>query len=187
MTPRAAHARRSAVLPAALLTAAAVLVAACSAPGNEVIFEGAAPEATGLPATTAAPAASSPPSEAAPRAAAPAETEPRPSATDPSGPAPSAANAAEPGRAAAGPPAPLVISQQELDLAAMQMAVNGPSGRSVTVFGPDDEQVDLYAAAEELVSQPTWSPDGRLVAWAGLSASGPSVTIGRASGGPVRS
>lgn len=186
MTPRAAHARRSTLLPAALLTAAAALVAACSAPGNEVIFE-SAPEATGLPATTAAPAASSPPSEAAPRAAAPAETEPRPSATEPSGPASSAANAAEPGRAAAGPPAPLVISQQELDLAAMQMAVNGPSGRSVTVFGPDDEQVDLYAAAEELVSQPTWSPDGRLVAWAGLSASGPSVTIGRASGGPVRS
>ena len=190
MTPRAAHARRSSLLPAALLTAAAVLAAACSAPGNEVIFEGAAPETTGLPATTAAPAAPPPPSAADTRAAAPAAAEPRPSAADPPGPAASGANAAEPdqaGQAAAGLPAPLVISQQELDLAAMQMAVNGPSGRSVTVFGPDDEQVDLYTAAGELVSQPTWSPDGRLVAWAGVSASGASVSIGLAAGGSVRS
>lgn len=173
------------MLPAALLTAATALAAACSAPGNEVIFEGAAPETTGLPATTAAPVASSPPSDAAPAA-----TEPRPPAADPSGPASSGANAAEPeqaDQAAAGLPAPLVISQQELDLAAMQMAVNGPSGRSVTVFGPDAEQVDLYAAAGDLVSQPTWSPDGRLVAWASVSASGASVSIGRAAGGSVRS
>lgn len=173
------------MLPAALLTAATVLVAACSAPGNEVIFEGAAPETTGLPAPTAAPAASSSPPEAAPGVTAPAETEPP--ATDPSGPASSAANAAEPDQAAAGLPAPLVISQQELDLAAMQMAVNGPAGRSVTVFGPDTEQVDLHAAAGELVTQPTWSPNGRLVAWASISASGASVAIGRAEGGSVRS
>lgn len=186
MMPRAAQARRPALLPAALLTAATAL-AACSAPGNEVIFEGAAPETTGIPVTTAAPAASSPPSEAAPRAAAPAETEPPPPAADPSGPASPGADAAQPGRTAAGPPAPLVISEQELDLATMQMAVNGPSGRSVTVFGPDDEQVDLYADAGELVSQPTWSPNGRLVAWASVSASGASVSIGRAEGGPVRS
>lgn len=181
MTTRAAHAKRPASLPVALLAAVIVLTAACSPPGNEVIFEGAAPETTA-------------PAGAEPR---PASTEPSAPEAAPSGPdaaeaAPAAeqtqvTEAAEPGPAAAEPPAPLDISPRDLDLESMQMAVNGPSGRSVTVFGPNTEQVELYAAEGEFVSQPTWSPDGRSVAWARISAEGASVAIGRAEGGPVRS
>ena len=187
MTTRAAHAKRPASLPAALLTAGIVFTAACSAPGNEVIFEGAAPEAA-APAPSAALTGPEPqPASAEPPGAAP-------SGADASEAAPAAAQtqvteAAEPGPAAAQPPAPppLDISPRDLDLEAMQMAVNGPSGRSVTVFGPNTEQVELYAAEGEFVSQPTWSPDGRSVAWARISAEGASVVIGRAEGGPSAS
>ena len=185
MTNRAAHARRPASSAAALLAAGILLTAACSSSGSEVVFEGA-PE-TALPSATTAPAAAEPqpapttePSETAPSVSDAAEAAPaaRQTATD----AP-----AEPGRDAPEPPAPLDISPRELDLEAMQMAVNGPSGRSVTVFGPNTEQVELYAAEGEFVSQPTWSPDGSLVAWALISPEGASVSVGRAAGGAVRS
>ena len=183
MTTRAAHGKRPASSAAALLAAGILLTAACSSSGREVVFEGA-------PETTLPPAAA--PAAAEPRPASTEASETDPSGSDAAEAAPAAgqiqaADPAEPEQDNPEPPAPLDVSPRELDLETMQMAVNGPSGRSVTVFGPNTEQVELYAAEGEFVSQPTWSPDGSLVAWARISAEGASVAVGRAAGGAVRS
>ena len=179
MKARAADARRSTLLPAVLLAAAVFLTASCSAPDSEVVFEGAVPDAAPTTLPAAAPDTASPSS-------APSTSATEPSLIESPGTTPTTTR----------PPVTTRLPvtditraapERELDLLTMQVAVNGPSGESVTIFGPRTEQLELYAAEGEFISQPTWSPDGRFVAWSRISAEGAEVAVGRVGGGPVRS
>ena len=63
--------------------------------------------------------------------------------------------------------------------------VNDLRSRSVTILGPEAEQFEPFATPGEEVHQPTWSPDGTLLAWSRVTNDGFSVVVSSSAGGPA--
>ena len=150
--------------------------AACSTPGNEVVFEGSpSTEATAAaPVTTAAPD--------------PVTTS-QPAGTE-SGTAPtvSTTSISQPGTTAIATttattvPAGLELSDRGLDALTARVLVEGRMGSGVTVLGPSAARTGLYTA-DGYVAQPAWSADGRLVAFSEVSGTASRVIVAPAAGG----
>ena len=159
----------------ALLAVGVVFAAACSAP-DEVVFEGTptpsadpAPTTTGGGAGTTAAASSNPgPTSTVGEASRPDST-----TVATRSPATSSVNASS----------TLAVSERRIDELPGQIVVNDLVTRSVTILGPKAEQFEPFATPGEDFYQPTWSPDGTLVAWSRATDEGFSVVVSSNTGG----
>ena len=167
MMPRAVSARHVRFATVVLPAVGALLATSCSSP-NEVVFDGAAPEATVTSVT------------ATPGTTVPAFTSPSPETT-------TLETTTVATRAVVtttqSTRATLTLSEQQIDELTGKVAVNGPQAESVTILGPGADRLELFAAVGEHISQPTWSPDGRFVAWSRATNEGYSVVISPTAGG----
>ena len=174
MKPRAAGTGPVKSTASVLLAVAALLITSCTAT-DEVVFEGAAPEQAGTSVTTA------------PATKAPVVTSPPDGTTTPETTTviTRAAATSEPTRST------LAISEQQIDQLMGQVVINSlltetidvPLTESVAILGPGTDRLELFAAAGEFISQPTWSPDGRFVAWSRYAGERSSVVVSSASTG----
>lgn len=158
--------------------------AACSTSGNEVVFEGN-PSAA---ATTIATAGGT--DQAATSLA--ATTDAGPERTTAAGPEPTtaatAAGTTTTTMAAATPTIPtgLELSDRGIEALTGPVLVDGRFGGGVTVLGPGAERNELYVeTADGYLAQPSWSPDGRLVAFSRASSTGNWLVIGPGTGGSL--
>ena len=162
----------------ALVVLIVAVSAACSTEGNEVVFEGNPSAGT----TTVAAAAGTDPATT---------SQPAGTAT---GEAPTTANGAP---AASGTttttvatavttavPAASELSDRGIEALTAPVLIDGRLGGGVTVLGPGAERTELYVeSADGYVAQPSWSPDGRLVAFSRASSDGSWVVVGPGTGG----
>ena len=160
----------------ALATAALLLSGACSAP-DEVVFEGGVPEQSATTATTSVT------TTALREADDPPETTSTSVATTTTeGTTTSTRVAVTSGVTDTTTAATPSLSELRTERLTGQVVVNGPRTDSVTILGPGSERTEVFAAPGEFVSQPTWSPDGRFVAWSRTTPEGHSVVISPATG-----
>ena len=150
------------VLPAV----AVLLTASCSSP-DEIVFDGAAPEETVI-SVTAAPTTTGPAAVSTPPETTPAAM-------------PGTTMAAAP-TATTSPPTLALTDRGIVELPG-QVVVNDIRTGSVTILGPRAEQFEPFAAPGEELHQPTWSPDGALVAWSRATNDGFSVVVTSNAGG----
>ena len=165
----------------ALVAAMMVLGPACSTASNEVVFEGSPSTET----TTVA-AAEDGPATATTSLPAGAETG---TATTTAATAPAAAGTAATTVTTAVTttmPAALELSNQGIEALTAPVLVDGRSGGGITVLGPGAERNALYVErADGFLAQPTWSPDGRLVAFSRASSTESWLVIGPGTGGTL--
>ena len=155
---------------------------ACSTSGNEVVFEGSpsvettnATEAGIDPATTSASTGTA--TTEAPATTAPAGT----AATE----APATTTTVSAGVTTT-MPAALELSDRGIEVLTAPVLVDGRSGGGITVLGPGAERNALYVErADGFLAQPTWSPDGRLVAFSRASSAESWLVIGPGTGGTL--
>ena len=171
MMPHIGVVQRPTFLTVALLAIGFLLTTSCTT-SDEVVFDGATPDqadtsTTGVP-TTLSPVTS-------PQA----ETATTPAAS--SGTTVVVTRAAE--TATTSTPSTLAVSEQHIDSLTGQVAINGPLTESVTILGPGTARLELFAAVGEFITQPTWSPDGRFVAWSRTSPEGYSVVVSSTGSG----
>lgn len=151
-----------------------VVGAACSASDDEVVFDGnPSAEITGSGAE---------PTTTSERARTAAEETPTASTT-----LPAAAGTATTAIATTGtissPPAP-ELSERAIDALTAPVLVDGRFGEGVTVLGPGAERSDLYLeAADGYLAQPSWSPDGSMVAFSRASSTGSWIVVGPGADG----
>lgn len=159
------------------------LGAACSAGGNEVVFDGnpsaetstvptgeagADPAATSLPAGTAT--GEAPTTVTVASAPASAETTTTTITT----------------AATTTAPATLELSDRGIEALTAPVLVDGRFGAGVAVLGPGAERNDLYVeTADGYLAQPIWSPDGQLVAFSRASSTGNWLVVGPGTGGSL--
>ena len=155
----------------ALLVVGALILTSCSA-SNEVVFEG-------TPA---------PPSESSAAGTAGGTTTEM-DTTSETGVAPTtSAPGTERAAATTQPtartmvPATLALSDRRIDGLPGQIVVNDLRMRSVTILGPQAGQVEPFATPGEELQQPTWSPDGALLAWSRAGIEGFFVAVTSSSG-----
>jgi len=160
----------------AVLTAGVLLVTSCST-SDEVVFEGT-PTPSGDPAPTAAN-----PDAGTTRATTPPE--PGTTSTTSASTAPEGTTVAAtlPTTSLIDTPATLAVSSRDIEELPGQIVVNDLPTRSVTILGPRPEQFEPFASAGEEFHQPTWSPDGSLLAWSRATTDGFSVVVSSNTGG----
>lgn len=151
-----------------------VLGAACSASDNEVVFDGnPSAETAGSgaePVTTSAPAGTA------------AEETPTTSTILPAA-AGTATTAIATAATTASPPAPQ-LSDRAIEALTAPVLVDGRFGQGVTVLGPGAERSDLYLeVADGFLAQPSWSPDGGMVAFSRASSVGNWIVVGPGADG----
>ena len=170
MTRGLADSSPSRLATAALLAVCALLVASCST-SDEVIFEGTpTPESNPPPAGLGTSTATTPGAGDGTTVTAPITTQ---GATATSGP-PETSPATAP---------TLALSERRIEALPGQIVVNDLRTRSVTILGPGVGQVEPFASPGEDLQQPTWSPDGTLVAWSRAGGEGFSVVVRSNRGG----
>lgn len=163
----------SRVVGIALLAAGALLASACSTSSSEVVFDG----------TPTSPPRNPPTSVAIPSSAATSGAD---SATMTTTPITTQAIHATTESTVADPAASptLALSDRPVEALPGQIVVNDIRTSSVTILGPRLGQVEPFAAPGEILQQPTWSPDGSLVAWSRAGErDGFSVMVRTSSGG----
>ena len=153
---------------ALLVAGIALLVASCST-SNEVVFDGAP-----TPSTTPSPAGT------AVQETITGETGAVATVTTATTAPPDYATGATSTSLETSPT--LVLSERRVDSLPGQIAVNDLRTRSVTILGPRAGQFEPFIAPGEDLQQPTWSPDGSLLAWSGAGSEGFSVVVGSATG-----
>ena len=164
----------------ALVAAMMVLGPACSTSSNEVIFEGSPSVDTTVDATAAdgtAPTTTSLPAVT--------DTEQEPT-TATNVPAPGGTTTTTAAAITTTLPAALELSDQGIEALTAPVLVDGWSGGDITVLGPGADRNALYVErADGFVAQPTWSPDGRLVAFSRASSTESWLVIGPGTGGTL--
>ena len=141
----------------ALLAVGALLTTSCSA-ADEVVFEGAAPESSATsstPQTTTSAATTTETTTVVTRAT---------------------ATTTEPTRST------LAVSERRIAELPGQVVINDLQTRSIAILGPESDRLELFATVGEDLSQPTWSPDGRFVAWSRATTEGYSVVVSSTAG-----
>ncbi|MCY4368154.1 MAG: hypothetical protein OXF41_01775 [bacterium] len=168
--------RRAGISPSgpvciALLVAGVLSASSCST-SDEVVFEGAPPPSSTTPA-------------ASNTTASPASTREAGAATTVTAPITTRAATATTESAETGPPtAPtLALSERRIEVLPGQIVVNDLRTRSVTILGPGVGQVEPFASPGDDLQQPTWSPDGTLVAWSRAGSEGFAVVVTSSRGG----
>ena len=153
-----------------------VLGPACSTSSNEVLFEGSPSSETTATVTMSAPAGTAPtvaPTTTTPAGAAAAET-PTTTTTVPA----AVTTTTTPGA--------LELSDRGTEVLTAPVLVDGRTGGGITVLGPGAERNALYVErADGFLAQPTWSPDGRLVAFSRASSTESWLVIGPGTGGTL--
>ncbi len=157
--------------PTALLVVlVAVAGLSCSTP-NEVVFEGTPDSAASRTSSTARTATTRP----APQPTTSITTSPSATTTPGSAlPTPAGGTSI--------PVSSLAVSDRPIDRLPGQVAISDPSGGSITILGPGTEQVSQFTAPGEQLHQPTWSPDGSLLAWSHATREGFSVVVSSPDG-----
>lgn len=165
----------------ALVAAMMALGPACSTSSNEVVFEGSpSTEATTVAAAEdgAATAATSLPAGAETGAATTTATT-APAATGTVATTVSAADTTT-------MPAAPELSDRGIEALTGPVLVDGRLGEGVTVLGPGAERNELYVeTADGYLAQPSWSPDGRMVAFSRASSAGSWIVVGPGADGSL--
>ena len=159
----------------AVLAVGVLLAGSCSAP-DEVVFEGTpTSSADAAPTTTLSEAGT---------ALATIPSEPGPTSTT-AAPDSTLAATTSPATSLANAPSTLATSDRFIEKLPGQIVVNDLRSRSVTILGPEAEQLEPFTTPGAEVHQPTWSPDGTLLAWSRVTSEGFSVVVGSNTGGPT--
>ena len=178
MNARPTGTARARLAATAVLAAGTLVVASCSAP-REVVFEG-----TPTPSVDAVPTSTS--ADSGNRVASTSSV-PGPTSTVTAAAPPDITTVAgtSPVTSLADAPSTLAISERSLVELPGQIVVNDLRTRSVTILGPKAEQFEPFATPGEDFHQPTWSPDGTLLAWSRATPEGFSVVVSSHTGGPA--
>ena len=161
-----------------VLAVGVLVVASCSAP-DEVVFEG-------TPTSHVAAAPTSPSGDAGDMVAT-TSSGPGPTSTMAAAGSPDTTQAVTttPVTSPASTPSTLATSERNVEELPGQIVVNDLRSRSVTILGPRAEQFEPFANPGEDLHQPTWSPDGTLLAWSRATSEGFSVVVSSNTGGPA--
>ena len=161
-----------------VLVAGTLLVTSCSA-SDEVVFEG-----TPTPSTDPAPTTTNGGTGTTP-ATIPSEPGPTSTSAAAISPVSTTVGATSPVTSLANTPSTLAVSERSIEELPGQIVVNDLRTRSVTILGPKAEQFEPFAIPGEEFHQPTWSPDGSLLAWSRATNDGFSVVVSSNTGGPA--